>query len=125
MRARLHLQVVRGPRITRSFRLRVPSSLAAGRRRLTLVGRNVDDPDSDLFGALVETITIGGEEEGDSSGREGARTLDQLERRITSIARYDGVSLRAGGERTRAYRDADLRISGRASRTVRVLRTRR
>jgi hypothetical protein len=125
VRARLHLQVVRGPRITRRFRLRIPSSLSRGRHRLTLVGRDVDDPDSDLFGALVDTITIGGDEEGDSSGREGARTLDQLARRVRSIARYDGIRLRAGGERTRAYRDADLRISGRASRVVRVVRKRR
>jgi hypothetical protein len=125
VRARLHLQIVRGPRITRSFRLRIPSSLRRGRHRLTLVGHDVDDPDSDLFGALVDTITIGGDEEADSTGSEGARTLDQLAHRVRSIARYDGVSLRAGGDRTRAYRDADLRISGRASRVVRVLHKRR
>ena len=125
VRARLHLQVVRGPRITRSFRLRIPGPLSRGRHRFTLVGRDVDDPDSDLFGALVDTITIGGDEDGDSTGSEGARTLDELARRVRGLARYDGVTLRAGGERTRAYRDADLRISGRASRLVRVTRKRR
>ena len=62
VRARLHLQVVRGPKITRTFRLRIPSGLSRGRHRLTFVGRDVDDPDSDLFGALVDTITIGGDE---------------------------------------------------------------
>ena len=122
VRARLNLQVVRGPRISRSFRLRIPTSLRPGSRRLSLVGKDVDDPDSDLFGALVETITIGGEEEEDSAGRLGARTLDALARRIRNVARYDGVTLRAGGLRAHAYRDADLRISGRASATVRVRR---
>ena len=70
----------------------------------------------------METITIGGEEEEDSAGRLGARTLDALARRIRNIARYDGVTLRAGGLRAHAYRDADLRISGRGSATVRVRR---
>ena len=125
VRAKLHLQVVRGPRITRTFRLRIPSGVDRGRRRLTFVGRDVDDPDSDLFGALVDTIIIGGDEEEDASGREGARTLDGLARRIKDLQRYDGVRLRSGGIRTRAYRDPDLRISGRVSTVVRVMRKRR
>ena len=125
VRAKLHLQVVRGPRITRTVRLRIPSGLRRGQRELTFVGRDVDDPDSDLFGALVDTIIIGGDEEEDSSGREGARTLDGLARRIKDLQRYDGVRLRAGSIRARAYRDPDLRISGRASTVVRVVRKRR
>src|SRR3954466_12685676 len=55
VRARLNLQVARGPRITRSFRLRIPSSLKPGRRRLAFTGKDVDDPDSDIFGAIVDT----------------------------------------------------------------------
>jgi hypothetical protein len=125
VRVRLGLQVVRGPRITRSFRLRIPGSLRAGRRRLSFVGRDVDDPESDLFSALVETITIGLDEEGPSPGGLGARSLEEVARRVRGIARYDGVTLRAGGRRARAYRDADLRISGRGSATVRVARRRR
>jgi hypothetical protein len=125
VRAKLHLQVVRGPRITRTFRLRIPSGLRRGHRRLTFVGRDVDDPDSDLFGALVDTIVIGGDEEEDSSGREGARTLEGLASRIKGIQRYDGVRLRAGSIQTKAYRDPDLRISGRVSAGVRVVRKRR
>ncbi len=122
VRARLNLQVVRGPRISRSFRVRIPNSLRPGTRRLSFVGKDVDDPDSDLFGALVETITIGGDEGGDGAGDLGARTLEALARRVRNVARYDGVTLRAGGRRAHAYRDADLRISGTASRTVRVRR---
>jgi hypothetical protein len=125
VRARVHLQVVRGPQITRTFRLRIPSGLRRGHRRLTFVGRDVDDPDSDLFGALVDTIIIGGDDEEDSSGREGARNLRQLASRIHDVHRYDGVRLRAGGIRARAFRAPDLRISGRASTTVRVVSKRR
>ena len=122
VRARLSLQVVRGPRVTRSFSVRIPSSLRAGRRRIAFLGKDVDDPESELFGALVETITIGGEEEGQGAGEEGARSLDEVAERIRDIARYDGVTLRAGDVRTRAYRDPGLRISGRGSATVRVVR---
>ena len=123
VRATLHLQVVRGPRITRRFRLRLPSSLKPGRRRIAFTGHDVDDPESDLFGALVETITIGGDgDEGDNPGDPGARSLDELAERVSDIARYDGVTMHAGGRRARAYRDADLRISGRGATTVRVRR---
>ena len=77
VRVRLNLQVVRGPRITRSFRLRIPGSVRSGRRRLAFTGHDVDDPESDLFGALVETITIGGdEEEDDGAGDPGARSIE-------------------------------------------------
>jgi hypothetical protein len=125
VRARMRLQVVHGPKITRTFRLRIPSGLARGHRRLTFLGRDVDDPDSDLFGALIDTIVIGGDEEGDSAGREGARSLDGLARRIHDLERYDGVRLRARDIRTRAYRDPRLRISGRVTTSVRVVRKRR
>jgi hypothetical protein len=122
VRVRLHLQVVRGPHITRTFRLRIPHTMRPGRRHLTFLGQDVDDPESDLFGALIETITIGGDEGDDGAGDPGARSLDALAGRVQGVARYDGVTVRAGGRRTRAYRDADLRISGRGSATVRVRR---
>ena len=122
VRVRLNLQVVRGPRITRSFRLRIPGSIGSGRRRLAFTGRDVDDPESDLFGALLETITIGGEEEDDGAGDPGARSIEAVARRVRDVARYDGVRVRIGGRRMRAYRDADLRISGRGAATVRVRR---
>jgi hypothetical protein len=125
VRARFHLQVVRGPKITRTFRLRVPRGLSRGRHRLTFTGRDVDDPDSDLFGSLVDTIIIGEDDSGAGPGREGARSLAALARRIKRIQHYDGVRLRAGGNTTRAYRDPLLRISGRTSKVVRVVRRRR
>jgi hypothetical protein len=121
-RARLNLQVVRGPRITRSFRLRIPNALQPGRRRLLFSGQDVDDPNSDVFGALVDTITIGGDSSGPGAGDPGAPSLDALAAGVRAIERYDGVALRVRGMRTRAYRDPDIRISGRASRVVRVRR---
>ena len=93
--------------------IRIPRGLSRGRHRLTFVGHDVDDPDSDLFGALIDTITIGDEDSGEGAGSEGARSLAQLARRIKRIQRYDGVRLRVGGRATRAYRDPLLRISGR------------
>ena len=125
VRARLDLQMVRGPRVTRSFSLRIPGSLRGGRRRIAFTGTDVDDPESDLFGALVETITLGDEDEGSGAGELGPRSLEALARRVRGIARYDGVRVRTGGERHRAYRDPVLRISGRASATVRVARRKR
>ena len=125
VRARIRLQVVRGPKITRTFRLRIPRSVRPGLRALTLSGRDVDDPDSDIFGALIETIFIGGDDEEETAGREGARTLDQLARRVKDLQRYDGVRLRAGRARSNAYRDPQLRISGRVTTVVRVTRPRR
>ena len=122
VRVQLRLQVVRGPHITRSFRVRIPGSMRPGRRQVSFLGHDVDDPDSDLFGALIETITFGGDEEDDGAGDPGARSLDALAKRVRDVARYDGVFMRAGGGREQAYRDADLRISGRGSATVRVRR---
>jgi hypothetical protein len=125
VRARLSLQVVRGPRITRRFRLRIPSGVRPGMRRLTLVGTDIDDPDAELFGNLVETITIGGEDEQASAGDPGAGSLAELFARVRSIGRYDGVRVRIGGRRGPAYRDPELRISGRATTKVRVVEPRR
>jgi hypothetical protein len=121
-RVRLHLQVVRGAHITRSFRLRIPASMRPGRRHISFLGHNVDDPDSDLLSTLIETITLGGGDEDKGDGDPGARSLAALARRVRAVGRYDGVTARAGGRRMRAYRDADLRISGRGSATVRVRR---
>ncbi len=57
-----------------------------------------------------------------SAGDPGPRNLRALAGRIRSLHRYDGVRLRAGGRRARAFRDRDLRISGRATARVRVVR---
>jgi hypothetical protein len=127
VRVRLSLQAVRGPRLTRSFKLRIPRSIRPGHHQFSFRGKDVDDPDSDLFGGLVTTITIGDEDEETPTGDLGARSVEELAAGIRSIARYDGVSLRVAGGRgsvERAYRDPEMRISGRAAATVRILRRR-
>ena len=125
VRARLRMQIVRGPTLTRSFSLRIPSGLRPGTRRLSFTGTDIDNPDSELFGSLVSTITIGGEEDEPSPGDPGARSVEELAAQVRGLARYDGVSVRYGGRRgvrLRGYRDPQVRISGRASTTVRVVR---
>jgi hypothetical protein len=41
---------------------------------------------------------------------------------VSSIGRFDGVTLHTGRASRRAFRDDDLRISGHAEVTVRVVR---
>jgi hypothetical protein len=127
VRARLSLQVVHGPRLTRTFDLRIPSSMRPGQRRLSFRGTDLDDPDSDLFGGLVTTITIGGEDDETPTGDPGPGSVEELAAGIKRIARYDGVSVRVSGGFSnidRAYRDPEMRISGSAAITVRVLKRR-
>ncbi|MEA2142430.1 MAG: hypothetical protein QOI64_860, partial [Solirubrobacteraceae bacterium] len=113
--ARLVVQRVRGARETIRFKMRIPATLRRGFQRITLKGA---DPDGaqDLFGGL--TITLGDESEPDT---QGPKTLAALVKEIRKLQRWDGVRMtgRSGG---RVYRDADLRIGGRASTFVRVLR---
>jgi len=128
VRARLTMQVVRGRPLTRTFSLRIPSGLPAGRRKLSFTGTDVDTPDSDLFGSIVSTITIGEGEDEPSPGDPGPRSVEELAAQVRGLARYDGVTVRYGGGRglrLRGYRDPQVRISGRASTTVRVVRARR
>jgi hypothetical protein len=127
VRARLSLQAVRGPRLTRTFMLRIPGSVRPGKRRFTFRGSDLDDPESDLFGALVTTLTVGEGDEEPPAGDPGPGSVEELAGRVKAIARYDGVSMRTSGGPgySRAYRDPEVRISGRVGTTVRVLGKRR
>jgi hypothetical protein len=122
-RVQLHLQLVRGPHIARSFRLRIPHSMRpgpaapllprAGRRRLHRV-RPVRHAGGNDPARRQRREAV--------SGRSRPRSLESLARRVRAVGRYDGVTVRAGGHTARAYRDAGLRISGRGSAIVRVRR---
>ncbi len=116
VRARATLRLVRGSTIRRSYRVRIPRDLRRGERTLRFSGTDFDVADDGLLDAII----IDGFEDG--SGEPGPANLRALARRIRSLHRYDGVRVRAGGERTKAFRDRDLRISGSASARVRVSR---
>ncbi|HET8950174.1 MAG TPA: hypothetical protein VFN44_06680, partial [Solirubrobacteraceae bacterium] len=116
VRARVTLRRVRGAIVRRSYRMRIPRGLHRGLRTLRFSGTDVDVADDGLLGAII----IDGLDDG--AGDPGPRNLRDLADRIRGLHRYDGVHLRAGGERTRAFRDRRLRISGRAETRVRVVR---
>jgi hypothetical protein len=118
IRVRATLQRVRGNRLTRSYRLRVPGDIRPGKMKLRLVGRDADTGDD----SLGTTIIIGDDSEDDGAGDEGPSTLADLRDEVESNARYDGVTLRLGAARARGFRDDDFRISGRTEASVRVTR---
>jgi hypothetical protein len=118
VRARVKLQRIRGDALTRTYTFRIPSETQAGRRRVRFVGADADQG-SDAF-----TTIILSDDERNEGGDPGPETLAELAEQIRDTARYDGVTLRAGRERSEAFRDDGFRISGQASTTVRVARRR-
>jgi hypothetical protein len=120
VRARVSLQVVRGPRLTRTYSVRLPSRLKRGARRLTFVGTDADAGDAD-FGEAITLILDDGEDEA-PGGDPGPASVGELADEIAGLGRYDGVGLRNGDDTVEAFRDEELRLSGRVRTTVRVVR---
>jgi hypothetical protein len=120
VRARVTMRRVRGGIIRRNYRVRIPNSLRRGVRSLRFTGTDADVADDGLLGSIIITDDME-----DGAGDPGPRNLRRLADRIRSIRRYDGVRIRAGGMRTRSFRDPQLRISGRATATTRVVKRRR
>jgi hypothetical protein len=116
VRLRITAQRIRGGRITRSYRVRIPRGVRPGRRTLTLAGFEEDSPDEELLEILL------GEDFGSGGDDDGPASLDDLIASIRALGRWDGVQVRLAGERRRAFRDADLLITGRARTRVRVVR---
>jgi hypothetical protein len=116
VRARVTLRRVRGGVIHRSYRMTIPHGLRRGERVLKFSGTDVDVADDGLLGAII----IDGIDDG--AGNPGPRNLRALAEGVRGLERYDGVRVSAGGSRRRAFRDGDVRISGRASTRVRVIR---
>src|SRR5829696_8357521 len=116
VRARVTLRRVRGGIVRRSYRMRIPREMHRGKRTLRFTGTDVDVADDGLLGAII----IDGIDDG--AGDPGPRNLRALAESIRRQQRYDGVRVNAGGGRHRAFRDRELRISGRATARVRVLR---
>jgi hypothetical protein len=117
VRAAVTMRKVRGGTLKRHYRLRIPSDLRPGARSLRFVGTDVDLAEDGLLGEIFFL-----DEGEDSGGNPGLPSLRALARRIRSIARYDGVRVYSGDSRAKAFRDSRLRVSGRASARVRVVR---
>ena len=126
IRVRLKLRHVGGRRGTASFSLRVPRDLRPGRRVLRVTGTDADPPGgsvvTDIFSLLLGDGD--GAEGGPAGGDPGPRTLAALGRKVRGLGRYDGVraTFLGGRQGRRAYREATLRISGRARVRLRVTR---
>ena len=127
--ARLTVQRLRGPRETRRVKVRIPSDTDPGLRRIILRGTEADFSEESLFEDII--IDLDEEEDGErDSGNEsaldaGPQNLQQLREAVEGLQRYDGVTLfvdrtRNGG--TQAFRDPDVRLSGRVSDRIRVVR---
>lgn len=112
IRARLTVQLVRGPTRRISFTMRAPR--VVGERLVTLRGTEADSADEDLFGGLTIDLSEP-EEDADTTG---PTTLDELAEAVGSLHVDDGI--RFGGREV--YRDEDLRIGGRASALIRISR---
>jgi hypothetical protein len=117
IRVRVSLQRVRGARMERTYSVRIPRTARPGRLRLLLVGRDADAGDSGLT-----TIIIGDDSGTSEGGDPGPKTLRALARRVSSLGRFDGVTLHTGKASSHAFRDDGMRISGHAEVTVRVVR---
>jgi hypothetical protein len=118
IRVRATLQRVRGAEFKRTYSVRIPGDAKPGRMKLRLTGRDADAGDS----GLATTIVLGGGSADDGAGDPGPASLRELADEVRANGRYDGVTLRLGSARARAFRDGDFRISGRAEATVRVVR---
>ncbi len=101
---------MRGAAFTRTVRVRVPKRVRPGRHSLVLSGADQPLEGDDAF---LELLVGGG-------AAKAPATLGELVKAIEGIGRYDGVSARIGRRSFRAFRDAELLVTGRASTRVRV-----
>jgi hypothetical protein len=115
--AKLKVRRVRGATETVSFPIRIPSGVSRGEKRVVFKGSDPDSADDDIFGTL--TIDLG--EPDTEQDTTGPQSVKDLVRAIRKLERYDGVKVSLKGSR-RAFKDAKLRIGGRAETTVIVTR---
>jgi hypothetical protein len=115
IRLRVTMQRVRDGNLTKTYRVRVPRHMRAGRRDLTLRGSQQSSPDDALLELLLDDDTGFAPESGPSRLRD---LIDE----IHSLGVWDGVRMRMAGHRKRAFRDDDLVITGRAHTSLRVVK---
>ncbi len=114
VRLRVTMQRIRGGNLTKTYRVRIPGGLKPGVRTLKLNGFEEPAFDEDLLELLL------GVEEGlvpDAPAR-----LNDLIDAIEALGRWDGIELRLAGAESRAFRDEDLVITGRARTRVRIVK---
>ena len=109
-----------GATTTRTLRLRVPLTAPTGLRTLRLKGTPADsgsDPNQEGGDVIVafQDDASGGDDSGPESLRELRETFE-------SLARYNGITARLGGEERRVFTDPRLRISGEARVRLRIRR---
>jgi hypothetical protein len=120
--ARVRLQAFRGGTLKRRYRLKIPAWLGRGTRELRFAGADIDGGDEDLLGGLADVVTVDLDAETrPGAGSLGPTSIEALARRLRRIQRYDGVTLRAGGQEEEGFRDGAWRISGRASASTRIV----
>jgi hypothetical protein len=127
VKATLTLRRVRGALERRKVKLRLPADLRPGRRKVVFTGADVDAAEGDLFSSLDFQFDFGG-----GGGQLGPPNLRALLAQIKRIHRYDGISARRPSNDPEdfdlgvpSYRDRELRISGRARATIKVVRQHR
>lgn len=124
----LTVRRVNGPEQQVRFRVRVPRSLPTGLVQMELRGTAAELFTDELVIDFDELLTAE-EQDGPDPGDPGPRSVEQLAEAIEGLRRYDGVSarFRRSGRRSvvaelpRAYRDRDIRISGRTTLRFRVV----
>jgi hypothetical protein len=116
VRLRVTMQRIRGGNLTRTYRVRIPRGVNPGKRTIKLIGFEEASPDEELLEILL------GAEPDEEEAPNGPARLNDLIDSIHALGRWDGVEMKVGGERKRAFRDEDLVITGRASTKIRVIK---
>jgi hypothetical protein len=133
IRVRLRLRrAVTGQIFTRTINVRIPRDAPRGDRELVLTGPPADASAGGLTGEVTEVLELGA----DSDAEHGPTSRAELRRAFAGLSRYTGLRarIRTPGAEThedefgssppragaRAFRDPQLRISGRARIPVRV-----
>jgi hypothetical protein len=123
--ATIWLRHVRGRLERRNVRVKLPSDLRPGNRRVQFTGANVDASE----GELTELIFDLDFELGSIGGDLGPRNVRALVAQIEDLGRYDGVFARRPSNDpddfdpgVPSFRDPELRISGRARASIRIRR---
>jgi hypothetical protein len=116
VKLRVTMQRIRDGNLTKTFRVRIPRGVKPGTRTIKLIGFEEASPDEELLEVLL------GAEPDEGEKPNGPARLNDLIDSIHALGRWDGVEMKIGGQRKRAFRDEDLVITGRVSTRVRVLR---